>query len=199
MTKISRCLTILVTVLAVCFMGVAAMSTATRHDWKEVVTKTYPRAEITAQQEAIRALDEEINRIGEAQKAAVAAIEADIKALFQPETGREALLEKEFARLEAQAHELATQVELQARKTDERLDELKLRRDDTVRLQSQFEELVSQKVWAQGEVKRLRDLLVQARGILQRVESRRQALESQVDPSAYEDQEETAQGGEANT
>jgi chromosome segregation ATPase len=179
MNKFSRCLTVFVAVICVAFMGVAALSTATYTDWKTIATKEYPRAEITKQAETIRGLEDDIKRAEDARVAALAAIAVDEKAISDPATGREVLLEQQLAQLQVQAHTLAEQFETEAKKAGAKLDELTLRREDTVRLQNQHDELVSQKLAAQAEVKRLRDLLFQARGVLERVERRRAALESQ--------------------
>ncbi|HTI50105.1 MAG TPA: hypothetical protein VL475_04110 [Planctomycetaceae bacterium] len=180
MTKFSRSLTIFVTVLAVAFMGVAAVTTATSTDWKEAATKKFPKARISEQQEQIRKLDEGISATENALKLALAGIAADVKALSDPETGRESELEKQLAGTEQRARELAQQIEAQARKADAKLEELQLRREDTVRLENQFAELQSQKVATQAEVKRLGDLLFQAKGMLDRVRRRRESLEAQM-------------------
>jgi chromosome segregation ATPase len=180
MTKFSRLLTIAVTVLAVAFMGVALVTTATWTDWKKVANEQYPKNVIVEQQKSITKLQEEITTVEADQKSAVAGIEADVKALSDPATGREAELEKLHADLENKIRELAQQVEAEARKADVKLDELKLRREDVVRLQAQFDDLASQREASQIEVKRLQDLLFQARAMLERVERRRQWLEAEV-------------------
>lgn len=179
MQKFSRILTIFVTVLCVAFMSVAAVSTAARTDWKTVATKTYPKSRIAEQQQALQKLDEGIADVNTQQKALVAAIEADVKALRDPTTGREVEIEQHLVQLETQAQQIAKQIEDQARKADVKLETLALRRDDVSRLQNQFDEFVSQKQAAEAESKRLRDLLFQARGVLDRVQRRRQLLESQ--------------------
>jgi chromosome segregation ATPase len=180
MTKFSRLLTIFVTVLAVAFMGVAAVSTATWTDWKKVANERYPQNDIAKQKQDLAALDELSKAVDKAQQLAVAGIDADVKAIADPATGREVQLEKMLAQLEQKTLELAEQVELQARKADVKLDDLKLRREDVMRLQSQFDELVSQRQASQADVKRLQDLLFQAEAVLQRVERRREALESET-------------------
>lgn len=181
MNKFSRLLTIFVTVLSVAFMSVAAVSTAARTDWKEAATKTWKKARISEQQQELRDLEEKITAVGNEQKLALASIEADVKALTDPATGREAELEQNLAQLEQQARQLAKDIEEQARKADTKLETLSLRRDDVARLQNQFDEIVSQKEAAQQEAKRLRDLLVQAKGVLDRVERRREALTAEKD------------------
>jgi chromosome segregation ATPase len=96
--------------------------------------------------------------------------------------------------LEAQAHTLSEQIEVEARKTQQKLDELKLRREEIKRLQTQYEELVAQRQFSQGEVRRLRDLVFQAQGVLERVERRRQQLKADGGDVGY-DEPETASGG----
>ena len=179
MNKFSRPLTIFVTVLCISFMGVAAVSTAARTDWKTIATKTYPKTRIGEQQQQITKLDEEITAVNEEQKRVVAAMEADVKALTDPTTGREAELEQLLEQLVTQAQQVAKEIEQQARKEDTKLDTLSLRRDDVARLQNQFDEFVSQKDAALAESKRLRDLLVQAQGLLERAQRRLELLESQ--------------------
>ncbi len=180
MTTLSRVLTIAVTVFAVLFMGVTAVMTATRTDWKEVATQKFKKADIARQQEQIKALEDRIAELEAARQRALAAIAADEKAIDDPNTGREAEMEKLLADWVQQAHTLAGEAEEQARKADVKLEELKLRREDAVRLQNQFDELVSQKVAAETEAKRLRDLLFQARGVLERLKRRQQSLEEQT-------------------
>lgn len=179
MNKFSRILTIFVTVLCVAFMSVAAVSVAARTDWKTAATKTYPKSRIAEQQQILQKLDESIADFSAQQKTLLAAIDADVKALRDPATGREVELEKQLAQFELQAQQIAKQIEEEARKADTKLETLALRRDDVSRLQNQFDEFVSQKQAAEAESKRLRDLLFQARGVLERVQRRRQLLESQ--------------------
>lgn len=181
MTRFSRVLTIVVTVLAVMFMGVAMVTTATSANWRDVATKQFPKAEIQKQQQQLQELEEKIKQVDAAQQLAVVTIEADVKALTDPATGREATLEKTvMAPLEEQTRKVAQEAEVQARKADTRLDELKLRRDDIVRLRGQHDELESQRQASQAEVKRLEDLLFQAKAMLDRVERRRAWLESET-------------------
>jgi chromosome segregation ATPase len=179
MKKFARPLTILVTVLAVVYMAVAAVGTATFTDWKGV--RKAQDEELRSQQAALADLDKRLADVDDkVRQAAEAAIAADEKALTDPATGREAELEKMLAQLEQRAHEVAQQIEVKARESNAKLDELKMRREDTVRLQGQHDELVSQKEAAEAEARRLRDLLHQARGVLERAQRRQRALESQV-------------------
>lgn len=180
MTRFSRPLTIFVTVIAVIFMGVAWVSTITFTDWREVATKQFPKAEIQKQQTELSRLDSESAAVDKAQQLALAAIEADVKAINDPNTGREVQLEAQLVQFEQQVRDIMQQVEGQARKTDAKLDELKLRREDVTRLQAQHDELASQRKSLEAEVKRLQDLLFQAKAMLERVERRRQWLEEEV-------------------
>lgn len=183
MNKFSRPLTILVTVLAVVYMAVAAAGTATWTNWKAVTDAQ--KAELDRQQSILSdpktGLDPRISTVEDGIRlAAEESIKADIAALTDPATGRESELEKMLADLEQQAHQLAQQVEAAARKTDAKLDELKQHREETVRLRGQYDELVSQKLAAQADAKRLQDLLYQARAVLDRVRRRQEALKSQI-------------------
>ena len=56
MTKTSKCLTILATVFAVLFMGIAAVMSTVHTDWKEKATKEFPQSEITKQRTQIQDL-----------------------------------------------------------------------------------------------------------------------------------------------
>lgn len=181
MTKFSRVLTILVTVLAVCFLGVAAVTTASRTDWKKVVTQDFTSKMLSDQKAQIDELDRDIKIATDLKTGSAEAIAADIKALTDPQTGREVVLERELEALIQQGHDLAEKAEAEARKTDARLDDLKLHREETVRLQNQFEELVSQKGAALVEVKRLRDLLFQAQGVLERAIRRHESLQQELE------------------
>lgn len=180
MTTFSRVLTIAVTVFAVLFMGVTVVMTATRTDWKEVATQKFKKTDIAKQQEQIRAFEEQTAAFEAARQRALAAIAADEKAIDDPNTGREVEMEKLLTTLVEQAHTLAGEAEEQARKADVKLEEMRLRRDDAVRLQNQFDEIVSQKDAAKAEAKRLRDLLFQAKGVLERLKRRQQSLEEQT-------------------
>jgi hypothetical protein len=180
MNQFSRILTVFVTVLCVLFMGVTAVTTATWTDWRQIAQKQFPPGEISKQKDQIQGLEEEIRTVEAKQIAAEAAIQLDKTAFTDPATGREVALEKRLAEAVQKAGQLFAETEIQAKKVNAKLDELKLRRQDTVRLQNEFDELVSQKLASQAEAKRLRDLLFQARAVLERAEHRRQLLQKQL-------------------
>jgi chromosome segregation ATPase len=182
MTKASKALVIAVTVFSVIFMGVAAVMSTAHTDWKEKATKEFPSSKITDQRTKIQDFDKGIEDLGRLQKSAEAAIAADEKALFAAETGREAVLEVELKQLIEEAHTLAEQVEAAAKKVEARQDEDKRLREEVTRLQSQYDDLVAQKDDALTGVKRLRDLLFQAKGVLERVEKRQKALNAERPP-----------------
>jgi chromosome segregation ATPase len=191
MNKFSRILTIFVTVSCVAFMSVTAVMTTARSDtnWRTIATKVYTKTQINEQQQELTRLGGLIDGVNAEQKQVTAAIEADVKALRDPMAGREVELEQQLAQMEATAQQVAKQIEEQARKADAKLETLALRRDDVARLQNQFDEFVSQKQAAEAESKRLRDLLFQARGVLERVQRRRALLESQNGPQAAPDED----------
>jgi chromosome segregation ATPase len=176
MTKTSKCLAVLATVFSVLFMGVAAVMSTTRTDWKEKATKEFPKSRIADQQAQLQDLTKELDSLKKQQELAEASNAADSLAITAPQVGREAQLEAELARLIEDAHKIAEQVEAEARKVDARQDEDKRLREEVMRLRSQYEDLVSQKEDALANVKRLRDLLFQARGILERVKKRQESL-----------------------
>jgi chromosome segregation ATPase len=178
MTKASKALVIAVAVFSVIFMGVAAVMSTARTDWKEKATKEFPSSQIAKQRERIQELDKGIEEVARQQKAAEVAIAADVKAVFAAETGREAVLEVELKQLIEEAHNLAEQVEAAAKNVEIRQDEDKRLREEVTRLRSQYDDLVAQKEDALASVKRLKDLLFQAKGVLERVEKRQKALDA---------------------
>lgn len=177
MTKAGKILTIAVTVFCVVFMGVAAVMSTVRTDWKEKATKEFPKSTITDQEARLGDLQTKIDAVKKQDDEANAAIAADIKAIEAPEIGRVAVLEAELAKLIDDAHAVFEQSEAEARKVDAKQEEDKRLREVVTRLRSQYEDLVAQKDDALADVKRLRDLLFQAKGILDRVEKRQKSLE----------------------
>jgi chromosome segregation ATPase len=179
MTKASKVLTIVLTVFSIIFMGVAAVMSTVRTDWREKATKEFPKARIAEQTEKIAALDKEIASLESQQKAAKAAIDADIKSFVAPEIGREAVLEVQLKKLIETTHELAGQIETEAKKVQLKQDEDKRLRDEVTRLKTQYDDLLSQKYDVEETVKRQRDLLFQAKGILERVQHRLELLKAE--------------------
>ena len=178
MTKASKVLTIVLTVFSIIFMGVAAVMSTVRTDWKEKATKEFPKARIAEQTAKIADLEKEIASIKSQQEAAAAAIEADIKSFLAPQIGREAQLEAELEKIVEEAHTLAGQVEIAAKKVQLKQDEDKRLREEVTRLRTQYDDLVSQKYDVEETVKRQRDLLFQAIGILERVKHRLELLKA---------------------
>jgi|SRR5579872_1290403 len=179
MKKASKVLAIVLTAFSILFMGVAAVMSTVRTDWKEKATKEFPKSRIAEQTTKIGDLDKEIASLESQQKLAAAAIEADIKSFTAPQIGREAQLEAELEALIAEAQTLAGQVEIEAKKVQLKQDEDKRLREEVTRLRSQYEDLVSQKYDVEGIVKRQRDLLFQAKGILERVQHRLKLLKAE--------------------
>jgi chromosome segregation ATPase len=179
MTKFSKFLTILVTSFSVLFMGIAAVMSTAQTDWKEKATKEFPQSRITEQKTRIADLGKEIESLDKQQKAAEKGIAEDSLAITTPDTGRVAKLETELTQLSDEARKVAGQVEEEAKKVGEKLDEDKRLREEVTRLMSQFEDLVAQKEDAVANVKRLRDLLFQATGVLERVKKRSKSLETE--------------------
>jgi len=179
MTKASKVLAVAVAVFSIIFMGVAAVMSTVRTDWKEKATKEFPKSRITDQQTLLADLDKEIDTVTKLHDAAKAGIDADVQAIVAPKTGREALREKELAQLIEEASSLSEQIEVEAKKVEAKQDIDKRLREDVTRLKSQYEDLVAHKEDALANVKRLRDLLFQATGLLERVKKRRDALEAE--------------------
>jgi chromosome segregation ATPase len=185
MAKTSKALTIVLVVFAIIFMGVAAVMSTVRSDWKEKATKEFPKSRIDEQKTKIADLDKEIASLETQQKLAAAAIEADIKSFLTPETGREAQLEAELEKIIEESHTLSGEVEIAAKKVQLKQDEDKRLREEVVRLKTQYDDLVSQKYDVEQTVKRQRDLLFQAIGILERVKHRLELLKAD-EPQAGE-------------
>ena len=179
MTKTSKVLTVLVTAFSILFMGIAAVMSTARTDWKKKATEEFPKKRINDQTAELDKLRKEIETVDKEQKAAGEGIAADSLAITAPNTGRVAQLEAELVQLIDEAHKVAEQVEAEAKKVGAKQDDGKHLRDRVTRLTSQYEDLVAQKDDALADVKRLRDLLFQARGVLDRVKKRQQALEAE--------------------
>ena len=179
MTKASKVLTIVLTVFSIVFMGVAAVMSTVRTDWKEKATKEFPKTRIAEQAEKIATLDKEIASLESRQKESAAWIEADIKSFSDKQVGREAQLEKELDTLIETTRTLAAQIETEAKKVQLKQDEDKRLREEVTRLKTQYDDLVSQKYDVEETVKRQRDLLFQAKGILERVSHRLELLKAE--------------------
>lgn len=186
-TKISKILTILVTVLSLSFLGATAVSSIARTNWKEKAAE-FPEKKAQELQTEITGLNQERDNytalIGQTSKT----IEIDQAAMLARETN----LQQYAKTLETEDRKLREQNSTESQSAQEKLDVDKMRREEIQRLQAQYEELVSQREAAQSEVKRLRDLLYQERGVLQRAQRRQQSLQTALgqpvsepyDPSA---------------
>lgn len=172
MTKVSKVLTVLVFIASVAFMAFAATSSATRTDWKTRVAE-YPE-KIAAQRKKIEQLDQDIVRWDARLKDAQASEKADLAAMDR----REAALVTQVQQLQAQASALALQIDTEAKSVQAKREQARLRREEVFRLRNQLEELRTQNDSTIGESKRLKDLLVQAQGVLERAERRMQLLEA---------------------
>lgn len=186
MTKASKALTIVLTVFSILFMGVAVVMSTVRTDWKEKATKEFPKSRIAEQKEKIESLDKEIASLEKQQKDAALAIEADVKSFLAPEVGREAQLETELDGLVKTIRDLAGQIETEAKKVQLKQDEDKRLREEVIRLKAQYDDLVSQKYDVEETVKRQRDLLFQAKGVLERVTHRLNLLKAETGGDRYE-------------
>jgi hypothetical protein len=196
LTKASKILTVLVTFFSILYMGIAFMMWTVRADWKEKATKEFPKSRIntlvtqeplepqttkdfmTAQTNVLANLDREIAATDKAHEEAKKAIAADIVSITAPQIGREAQLEAEWAQLNAEASAIAGQVDAEAKKVQIKEEEDKRLRDDVHRLMSQYEDLVAQRSDAEANVKRQKDLLFQAKGVLERLRLRARLLDA---------------------
>jgi len=197
MTKSSKALTILLTVFSLLFMGVAAVMSTVRTDWKAKATTEFPKSKINEQKEKIETLEKEIASLEKQQKDAAAWIDADVKSFTDPQVGREVQLEKELDGLVKTIRDLAAQIETDAKKVQLKQDEDKRLRDEVTRLKAQYEDLVSQKLDVEQTVKRQRDLLFQAKGVLERVTHRLNLLKAEQGEKPYSDDLEPPEKEEA--
>jgi hypothetical protein len=183
-TKISKVLTVLVTVLSLAFLGATAVSSIARTDWKSKLNE-YPRAKSQELQTQIDALKKQSDEYAALTPQTLAAIAADQKAMV----AKSVVLNQYAATLEAEDEKLREANAATAVTAQEKLDIDKLRREEVQRLQAQYEELVSQRGAAEAEVLRLRDLVYQTRGVLQRAVSRNESLKETLgrqDPAPYD-------------
>jgi hypothetical protein len=185
MTKLSKVLVVLVTVLAVGQLGVALVSSAARTDWKAKAAE-FPRAktqEWKSEAESFnRRRDDAARQTEEARKF----IEIDGKAL----SARADAWAQSLSQLADQEHALRNQNAAEAVTVQARQDLDSARRAEVERLALQYQELVAQKEAALTEARRLRDLLYQSRGVLERALRRQQLLEQDRDGRRPEQGEE---------
>jgi chromosome segregation ATPase len=186
MTKTSKWLTIAVTVFSIVFMGIAAVVATLKTDWKEKATKEFPKSRISEQATQIQDLDREIAAVKAQQESSAKNIAIDVNAIMAAEVGREAVLQKELAQLIDEAHSLAEQIEAEANKVQLKQEEDKRLREEVTRLKAQYDDLVAQRIDAVATVKRQRDLLFQARGVLERVTRRMESLRAEREKSYIE-------------
>jgi chromosome segregation ATPase len=183
MTKASKALTVVVTVFSILYMGIAFMMWTVRIDWKEKATKEFPKTRISTQQTQIQEIDKEIAAVDAQHEAAKKGIAADVVSITAPQIGRAAQLEAEWMALNTEASAIAGQVDADAKKVQVKQEEDKRLRDDVYRLMSQYEDLVSQRSDAEANVKRQRDLLFQAKGVLERLRLRAKLLQAEAGES----------------
>ncbi|MCY2967497.1 MAG: hypothetical protein NT069_28345 [Planctomycetota bacterium] len=170
-TKISKALTVLVTVLSLAFLGATAVSSIARTDWKTKANE-FPRAKTAELQVEIDKLKKQADDYAALTPLTVASIAADLTAMEL----KAARLNQYAVTLETEDKKLREINATTAVTAQAKLDTDKLRREEIQRLQAQYEELVSQRAAAQAEVLRLRDLLYQSRGVLQRAVRRNASL-----------------------
>lgn len=183
-TTISKVLTVLVTALSLAFLGAAAVSSVARTDWKGKANE-YPRNKTQELQGKIDALKAEAENYAKQTPLVVAAIDTDSKAMVT----KADVLKAYSTEQEAEDKQLRQKNDAVAVTAQAKLDVDKARREEVVRLQAQFEELLSQRIAAEAEVSRLRDLLNQSRGVLERAARRNESLKTSLgrgDRKAYD-------------
>jgi hypothetical protein len=183
-TTISKVLTVLVTALSLAFLGAAAVSSVARTDWK-LKANEYPRNKTQELQGKIDLLKAEADNYAQQTPLVVAAIDTDQKSMI----AKAEVLKAFSVQQESEDKKLRQQNDATAVAAQGKLDVDKARREEVVRLQAQFEELLSQRLAAEAEVARLRDLLNQSRGVLERAARRNQSLKVSLgrrDSKAYD-------------
>jgi chromosome segregation ATPase len=182
MTKFSKVLTVLATFLSIAFMGLAFVSWATAltdHRQRDTDLK----ARIQPQKDRLTQLEGEIARAENRLKDAQLAIAADLPAF----KAREKLYQAQLDELAKTSGELSVQIAALSKKAREVGDEASLRREEGIQLANQLAELRAQKADAETEKQKLTDLLVQAQGVLDRVQRRNGNLKSDLPAGAYEE------------
>ena len=172
MTKFSKVLTVLAAVLSVAFMGVAFVAKATQTDWKARDAEL--KAKIQPQKDQIDRLTAEITRYENRLNDAKLSIAADVPAIQVRAKNYQASLEA----LAKKSAELSAEIAETSRKATIVSDEAKLRREEGVQLANQLAELRAQRAAIEVDKQKLTDLLVQARGVLERVERRNRNLKA---------------------
>jgi chromosome segregation ATPase len=198
MTKTSKHLTIVVTVFSIVFMGITAVMSTVRTDWKARATKEFPKDRIAAQMTQLQDLEKEIADLKLRQESAAKNIAADVQAIVAEQVGREAQLQTELAQLIEEAHTLAEQIEVEGKKVQLKQEEDKRLREEVTRLKEQYDDLVAQRSEAIDTVKRQRDLLFQAKGILERVTRRMESLRAEQGKSGEYEETQPARGAAAS-
>lgn len=170
-TTISKVLTVLVTALSLAFLGAAAVSSIARTDWKGKANE-YPKTKTQELAGKIETFKAEAANYAQQTPLVVAAIDVDQKSMI----AKAEVLKNYSTQQEAEDKKRRQQNDATAVAAQGKLDVDKARREEVVRLQAQFEELLSQRLAAEAEVARLRDLLNQSRGVLERAARRNQNL-----------------------
>jgi len=188
MTKFSKVLTVLATVLSVAFMGFAFISFATQTDFKtrdaNLKTEIQPLADVN------KRLTDEItvfeNRLNDAKLS----IASDVPGIGVRAKNYQSALDA----LAKKSAELSTEIAETSRKATIVSDEAKLRREEGIQLSNQLAELRAQRAATEAEKQKLTDLLVQARGVLERVERRNKNLKTDLPAGSDYDQTPAGEG-----
>lgn len=174
-TTISKVLTVLVTALSLAFLGATAVSSIARTDWKAKANE-YPRTKAQELQTQIDLLKKQAEEYAALTPKTISAIDIDQKSMI----AKAEALKTYAAQLEAEDKKARQQNDATAVTAQEKLDVDKARREEVVRLQAQYEELLSQRIAAEDELLRLKDLLNQSRGVLERAVRRNQSLKTSL-------------------
>jgi chromosome segregation ATPase len=132
------------------------------------------------QQQKIQTIEQSLPGMQAALEQARQAIDVDVKAI----SARAQELEAQRVQVAAAVADLERQADAKAKQADGTAQVVKLRYQELLRLRNELEELKSQAAAAVSEEARLRDLLYQVEGDLERVKRRQQLLKS--DSKQYE-------------
>lgn len=172
MNKASKILTIFLVFASVAFAGFSAVSFLARSDLKSKAA-VFPD-KIAAQQKILEEIEPEIVRFEARLKEAQIAIKLDLEGIKRRETA----LEAELKKLQADSREISAKITAEVKKAQQVRDVAKARREDSIRLSSELGILQTQLHAAMAERQRLKDLLRQAEGTLERAERRKLLLEA---------------------
>lgn len=133
-------------------------------------------AKVTAQQDELQQLEQQIPVVQSGIEQAKSAIATDLKAM----SDRQAELDKQLRELTATIVATAKEADAKTQEAQQKYGTLKLRREEYLMMSTQLKELRAERQLAEAEVQKLRDLLMAMKGNLERAERRQKLLKQDV-------------------